>query len=244
MRASLILKFVILLLSCLQAIPSQARKVKFNASLELSSAYLWRGSRECGFHLAPKVSLTAGGFTAETFGYFSLDGKYRELDIDLSYKIGAFTLHLADYYAPPAATPFFSKNFFNMRKGETSHIQEAILCYEPEKLPLALKWFTFLHGDWIPLPDGSPGKPSFSSYLELELFYRPDSFSRLSFFTGASVLKGSYTGYTKDFAVIHLELRYSRSIEAGPVHIPLSISCLFNPYSGACWMNAGIGVSF
>ena len=61
---------------------------------------------------------------------------------------------------------------------------------------------------------------------------------------GASVLKGPYTAYTKDFAFIHTELRYTNTIDLGAVKLPLGVSWLLNPYARRVFMNASVGVSF
>ena len=100
------------------------------------------------------------------------------------------------------------ENYFNFRKGETNHIQEVILCYEPE------------------------------------VFYEFTPDSKLSLLCGASVFKGNYTGYTKDFAIIHLELRYRHNLTFEKFSIPLQISYVINPYSKRSWLDAGVGIEF
>ena len=75
-----------------------AKKVSVSGSLEFYSAYMWRGSRECGPNLAPTLSLSIGNFTLQSYGTIAFDGSYKEVDWDLSYKIKAFSFHLADYY--------------------------------------------------------------------------------------------------------------------------------------------------
>ena len=221
----------------------EARKFSVSGAIETHTAYLWRGSKECGAHVAPCLSFGYGNLMLQSYGFLSYDGNYKEIDWDLSYKIGDFTFHLADYYARLSSytTP---ENYFNFRKGETNHIQEAIICYEPHKLPFAIRWFTFFHGDWLREADGTLGRPSFSSYLEPEIYHEFTPDSKLSLLCGASVFKGGYTSYTKDFAVIHLELRYRHYISLNSVRFPLQISYVLNPYSKKCWLNAGVGVEF
>ena len=240
MSRKLILSTILILGGLLSA---QAQKFSISGSLEANTAYMWRGSRECGPNVAPFLSFNLGGFSLQSYGFIALDGSYKEVDWDLSYKVGAFTFHLADYYFHLASsgTP---ENYFNFKKGETTHIQEAVICYEPQKLPFTIKWFTFLHGDWRPNADGSLGKPSFASYLEACVYHNFTPNSRLSLTAGASVLKGSFTRYTKNFAVINTELRYSHQFPVGPLMIPLHISYIINPYAKASWLCSGIGIAF
>lgn len=240
MKIRLLFVFALVLSNVLHL---DARKFSVSGSVETYTAYLWRGSKECGAHAAPCLSFSYGNFTLQSYGFISYDGYYKEIDWDISYKVGDFTFHLADYYAR-LSTYQTPENYFDFRKGSTNHIQEVILCYEPQKLPFAIRWFTFVNGDWLPQADGTLGRASFSSYLEPEIFYQFKENSRLSLFCGASVFKGNYTKYTKDFAVIHLELRYRHQFMLGKVNIPVQVSFVTNPYSGKTWMNAGAGIAF
>lgn len=240
MKIRLLFVFALVLSNVLHL---DARKFSVSGSVETYTAYLWRGSKECGAHAAPCLSFSYGNFTLQSYGFISYDGYYKEIDWDISYKVGNFTFHLADYYAR-LSTYQTPENYFDFRKGSTNHIQEVILCYEPQKLPFAIRWFTFVNGDWLPQADGTLGRASFSSYLEPEIFYQFKENSRLSLFCGASVFKGNYTKYTKDFAVIHLELRYRHQFMLGKVNIPVQVSFVTNPYSGKTWLNAGAGIAF
>lgn len=221
----------------------EAHKFNVSGSIEAHAAYLWRGSKECGTHVVPCLSLGYGNLTLQSYGFISFDGTYKEIDWDLSYSVGEFSFHLADYYARLSSytTP---ENYFSFRKGETNHIQEAIICYEPQKLPFAIRWFTFVHGDWLPQADGTLGRASFSSYLEPEIYHMFSPNSRLSLFCGASIFKGGYTSYTRDFAVINLELRYRHHLAFDHFKIPLQISYMINPYRKTSWLSAGVGIEF
>ena len=87
-------------------------KVKVDGYLNLSSAYIWRGEQVCNVHVNPGVAVTFAGLRLENYNYLSLDGGYKEIDWDLSYTLGDFSLHVADYYscspASGAAEDFFS----------------------------------------------------------------------------------------------------------------------------------------
>ena len=232
----------ILLLICSLPI-LRANKITASGSVETYAAYIWRGAKQCNIHVAPSLTLEWNGLALSSYGFVSFDGDYREIDWDLSYTVGSFTFHLADYYARLSSytTP---ENYFSFKKGHTNHIQEAIICYEPKTMPFSIKWFTFLNGDWIPEPDGTLGRRSFSSYLEGEVYHDFSSHSRLSLICGASVLKGVFTGYTKNFAVINTELRYTYNIDVKSIQIPITFSYIINPYEKTCLMNAGTGIRF
>lgn len=245
MKSSILKRISIIFLIAIYFLPQmQAReKITVSGGLEAYAAYMWRGGKQCDAHVVPNISLKWGGFTLQSFGFISFDGTYKEIDWDLSYRVGDFAFHLADYYARLSSwtTP---ENYFNFKKGQTNHIQEAIICYEPQKLPFAVRWFTFLHGNWLPEADGTLGKPTFSSYLEAEVFHDFSENSRLSLIGGASVFKGMPTNYTKDFAVVNVELRYAYSLSVKAANIPLTVSFIVNPFDKKVWLNAGTGIRF
>ena len=217
--------------------------LKVSATANLQSAYLWRGEKVCEVNFNPILEASVGGFTAQAFAYLPFDGSYKEIDVDFFYTLGPWQLHVADYFIRFAADTA-PENFFDFRKQSTNHILEGILCYTPKTVPIEAKWFTFFYGDWIPEADGSRGKTSFSSYLELIGYHDFDTAGRVSLVGGASILKGPYTSYTKDFAFIHCELRYTNTIELGAVKLPLGVSWLLNPYARRVFMNASVGVTF
>ena len=239
MKCNLITAALCVSLILLGEAAARAQGFKVSGTATLSSGYIWRGDKVCGVQINPSIKATYKGFALESYGFLALDGSYKEIDWDLSWTYKDFSFHLADYFYRGAGY-LRPEDYFNFKKGETTHISEFILCYEPAKLPFCARWFTFFYGDWLP----DSGRPTFSSYLELEAYHDFSHGGRLSGFVGSSILKGQYTGYTKDFAVVHLEIRYSRTIDLGPVSLPLSASYILNPFAGTSFLNASVGISF
>lgn len=217
--------------------------VNVSGTAIVQSAYLWRGEKVCEVNFNPTLEASVGPFTAQAFAYLPFDGSYKEIDVDLFYTLGPWSLHVADYFIRFTNDPA-PENFFDWRKQSTNHLLEGILCYSPATVPIEAKWFTFFFGDWIPNADGSRGRTSFSSYLELEGYHEFGDKGRASLVLGSSILKGPYTAYSEDFAFIHCELRYTNSIECGGVRFPFGVSWMLNPYSGRVFMNASVGVTF
>ena len=220
-----------------QALPAQ--KFRVDGSVELYSAYVWRGDKVCGTQFSPSVSFNYGGWTLQSFGFLAIDGSYKEIDWDLYYRYKDFSFHFADYFYHGNAYTA-PENYFNFKKGESTHVLEGIFCYEPENLPFAARWFTFVFGSWLP----STGENAFSSYLELEAYHNFSNAGKLSFFAGFSVFKGAYTGYKEDFYPIHLELRYTRDLDIAGAAVPVTASYTINPYAHTSYLNAGVGIRF
>lgn len=238
------MKRLVLALSAIAAaFTAGAQEFSIDGSVELYSAYIWRGDKVCGTQFSPSVSFNYGGWTLQSFGFLAIDGSYKEIDWDLYYNYKDFSFHFADYFYHGSSYTA-PENYFNFKKGESTHVLEGIVCYEPERLPIAARWFTFVFGSWLPRDDGSLGRNTFSSYLELEAFHRFDNGGKLSLFCGSSVLKGAYTNYTRDFSVIHLELRYTRDLDIAGARIPVTASYTINPYARTSFLNAGVGVRF
>jgi len=224
------------LLIC-QALPAQ--KFSIDGSVELYSAYIWRGDKVCGAQISPFVNFHYGAWTLQSFGFLAIDNSYKEIDWDLSYSFGDYSLHFADYFYHGFAFPQ-PEDYFDFKKASSTHVLEGIFCYEPENLPVAARWFTFVFGSWLP----STGENAFSSYLELEAYHKFADAGKLSFFAGFSVFKGAYTGYKEDFYPIHLELRYTRDLDIAGARIPVTASYTINPYARTSFLNAGVGVRF
>ena len=221
---------------------------KGGASIEgtvtLSSAYLWRGEKVCGLEINPQLAFKYKGFQLQAYAYIPFDNNYKELDIEASYKIGDFSLHLADYFIR-CEHYTTTENYFDWSKTTGTHLVEAVLCYVPEKLPFSAKWFTFLYGDYLPGDNGEErGRNSFSSYLELEAHHNFKDICTGSVIMGSSIFKGPYTAHTKNFAIINCELKIAREFTFENISIPVSVSFVVNPYAGRCFMGASTGIKF
>lgn len=219
-------------------------KVKVDGCLNLSSAYIWRGEQVCNVHVNPSVAVNFAGFRLENYNYLSLDGGYKEIDWDLSYTLGDFSLHVADYYSCSPASGA-AEDFFSWKKGATGHVDELALVYSSSVIPLDVKWFTFFWGSWLPDADGRPGDNSFSSFLELGTHVQTGERGTASATLGISVLKGMYTQYKESFMPVHAALAYTYVIPlSDSLSVPLQATVVWNPYTRACYAGASAGLSF
>ena len=111
-------------------------------------------------------------------------------------------------------------------------------------MAVIVKWFPFFWGDWIPNDDGTPGSLSLSSYLELATYHSFEEYGTIGLNLGISVFRGAYTGYSKAFMPIHLELSYDKSLEVGSFSIPLRAFVVLNPYRRTLEAGASVGFAF
>ena len=219
---------------CAATLASAKPEISASGSVELYGNYLWRGSQVCGAHLLPYGEVNIGNFKIDGCGYITFDNSYSEIDVEISYTIKDFTLMLSDYYNPV-------NDYFNWNKGESGHALDLQLKYDSSLIPFRASWSTMIFGDEYLKDDGNN---SFSSYLELQGYHSFDEFGELSLTAGFNVFKSVYTGFKNSFAPIHLELKYSNSIEAGSFSFPLSVSYMVNPYDKLGFINASVGIAF
>ena len=217
--------------------------VSIDGSIMASSAFLWRGDKLCGVNFNPNIELHIGNFTLGSYTYLALNGKYKEIDWDISYAFGDFSIHLSDYYSRASDDPM-KENYFSWAKGATNHMDEIALMYESSVIPLNVRWFTFFWGDWIPDENDDPTRLSFSSFLELETYYEHEKFGTATLNLGISVLKGYYTEYEKPFMPVHIGLGYEKSFDLGKIEIPIGASVVFNPWTKTCHAAAAVGLAF
>ena len=223
------------------SLAAEKPSVSVDGSMIFSSTYIWRGDKLCGFHLNPNIGFNLGGFRLENNSYFSTDGLYKEIDWDLSYTIGDFSIHLLDYFSHVAGTPEY---YFDWRHGLSSHMDEIGLLYESSAIPLNIGWYTFVWGDWKENEDGSTGPLTFSSFLDIGTYYEFEDGGTASLTLGTSILKGYYTDYSKNFMPVHIGLGYNKSFKAGALSIPLEFSLVVNPYTRMVHAGASVGIEF
>ena len=89
---------IVSILSAAAILPGRAQKFTVDGSVELYSAYIWRGDKVCGAQISPYINFHYGAWTLQSFGFLAIDNSYKEIDWDLSYKIKDFSLHFADYF--------------------------------------------------------------------------------------------------------------------------------------------------
>jgi hypothetical protein len=241
MRKRLLVTYLALLICCVAG--AKESIVSCKAGLLFNSAYLWRGEKVCGPNWQPEFELKVKDFKVLFYGYLPFDGSYKELDWELVYNIGDFSVHLGDYY-------FYSDgmgqvdNYFDWSKQTGGHVVEGALCYVPKELPFSVKWMAFLYGRYFPGPNGTKGAPVFSSYLELAAHHQFWNVCTGSVEVGMNIGKDAYTQFTEDFAFLHLALKLSRDFKLKSCTFPVGLTYLYNPFSKQAYFSVSGGIRF
>ena len=135
------------------------------ASLELSTKYVWRGIEYgTGAVTFAKISYQKRNFDAYLEGVYSTNGSHSEVDLGIGYTYKWLYIGLADYYYPSAVSN--KDKYFNLANRSTGHYIEMYSILSPTKIPLQLTLSSYVFGADKNLNGGQ----AFSSYAELAYF--------------------------------------------------------------------------
>lgn len=203
----------------------KGKETPIEASLELSTKYVWRGIEYgTGAVTFAKISYQKRFFDAYLEGVYSTNGSHSEVDIGIGYTYKWLYVGLADYYYPTAVSN--KDKYFNLANRSTGHYIEmySILC--PTKIPFLLTLSSYVFG----ADKNLKGRQAFSSYAELAYFYKFKDNNVLTLALGSCLNKGFYTDYMSGFNIVNFSLKYETNLKFGSFHLPVSASYIVNPY--------------
>lgn len=218
----------------------------FNLGVEIQTKYIWRGIEmtpiESSPVLFPILSYSWKNISIYGMGGYSVNGKYAEVDLGISYAENEFIFGVNDYYYPTIDSKH--DNYFSGKKN-TGHWLEAYFTYIPRKLPI---WFTlsnFLYGADKYTDDKGRNKQAYSTYFEVGGCYDFLEDNKISLVLGMSLNKSCYNGYKHDFSICNLELKYTyyQKFKSG-WKFPLSVSYIYNPVFNKSHMNFIAHIAF
>lgn len=195
------------------------------ASLELSTKYVWRGIEYgTGAVTFAKISYQKRNFDAYLEGVYSTNGSHSEVDLGIGYTYKWLYIGLADYYYPSAVSN--KDKYFNLANKSTGHYIEMYSILSPTKIPLQLTLSSYVFG----ADKNLNGRQAFSSYAELAYFYKFKDNNVLTLTLGSSLNKGFYTDYESGFNIVNVSLKYETNFTLGSFQLPVSASYIVNPY--------------
>jgi hypothetical protein len=193
---------------------SQEEKVSpFNASVDIYSSYVWRGTKYgTGPAIQPNLELNAGTFIVGAWGSFDFSD-YQETDLYISFSLPAgLSLGITDYYYPDF-------DYFDYSAATGSHAFEINLGFTAGGVSLS--------ANYILNEAGNAGSDGGDKYFEIKY-----SFNSFDLYAGAG--DGWHTLNKSDgsdrFAVCNIGLGTSRSIKiTDSFSIPVTGQLIFNP---------------
>lgn len=201
------------------------KETPIEASLELSTKYVWRGIEYgTGAVTFAKISYQKRFFDAYLEGVYSTNGSHSEVDIGIGYTYKWLYVGLADYYYPSAVSN--KDKYFNLANRSTGHYIEMYSILSPTKIPFLLTLSSYVFG----ADKNLKGRQAFSSYAELAYFYKFKDNNILTLALGSCLNKGFYTDYKSGFNIVNVSLKYETNLKFGSFHLPVSASYIVNPY--------------
>ena len=211
--------------------------------LDLQTKYIWRGmemmTEESTPVIFPQINYQNKGFYVYAMGGYSLNGKYSEVDLGISYTYKCLTIGVNDYYYPTTTTA--NDQYFNFNKNLTGHWIEGVITITPEKIPAYLTISNFFYG-----ADKKPdGKQAYSTYVEFGIHYDFINNNRLGLAIGAACNESCYNGYEKGFGICNVELKYTHTLEfENGWSLPLNVGYIVNPVKEKSFVNFSTSFAF
>lgn len=240
-----------LLLSCkafTQTENPQESSTKFQESnislgVQLQTKYMWRGmemqTEEAAPTLFPSITYSYKGISAYAMGGYSINGKYAEVDLGVSYTWNWLTVALNDYYYP--STNSAEDKYFDLKSHSTGHWLEGCITVAPQNIPASLTVSNFFAG----ADKDGDGKQAYSTYAELGTWYDFMNDNRIALNVGAAFNKSCYNGYVHNFGICNVELKYTHSVHfKNDWTLPLSVSYIVNPVREKSYVNFTASFAF
>lgn len=216
--------------------------------VDLVNTYLFRGMKLSDFTGFAIVDVHYKGFSLGGECGVGFDANYIETQLSLGYTTGDFKVQLRDQYLP-IYQGVKADNYFNWNRTQTYHSLEAMLTYAPKKLPFKVLWSTYLSGydqDYKIDEQGNLcwGNRAFSSYLEVTGFHKFPHMHTIAAIVGASMNKGLYTDYEKNFAVVNTRLAYMKTWIWKSAYPTVGAYLTYNPYRNKLYPIAFLSFAF
>lgn len=230
---SIILLLTVVLNTFGQEIEERSKPdVIFN--LDVLSSHLWRGFKNGNsYSIQPTVSLNYKGWCTGAWAAFAGNGSYFEVDLFVEYSYRSVTLSIYDYYCPAAVQ---MTNFTEFERHSTKHTIDAMMSWNPERIPFKIMASTMVWGDD---QSETTGNQSYSTYIEPAITWKYKRFSG-EFFAGYTPFEGYYASKP---SFVNYGTAVNYDLKVGRFEVPLQSKVSYNPISRSTWFMAGISFS-
>ena len=209
-------------------------KVSTDYSLEINSAYFWRGVyNDPKPNIQPKFDVDYKNFELEFWGSTNFDNTFREFDYTLSYQLKSFKFSISDYYYN------FSK-LYSDYSINSPHLLDATVLYSTgDKNIFSVLISCMVWGDdkYKYYNTSNRNTQNYSNYIEASYEINNEK-QKYTFCVGATLNNGMYAN---NLNVVNLGFTTEKTIEVSP---KFSINPFFglwcNPYTSILLFNCGI----
>lgn len=203
-------------------------RVSFSLNADIVSRFVWRGlPLDLHANIQPGTSVSFKNITLGAWGSYAFSNNFAEVDLFLSYDIGAFTFAVFDYYNEDETDLSFNNYFQFSDKGTrvTPHSVEGQISFNgTENLPVSISLGTFIYGN----DRDAENKNCYSTYLELGYEHNIGE-NTLSYFLGGTITEGFYA---EKAAIVNLGFKAARELNLSETaSFPISASLIINPYA-------------
>lgn len=215
-------------------VESSRSKLKLSSKLDLHSSHLWRGFKNGNsLSIQPTVAVSNESLNFGAWAAYASNDSYFEIDLFAEYTYKSVTFSLYDYYCPTATQ---INGFLEFRKHQTRHTLDAMINWNPRKVPFRVLASTFVLGD-----DISPktGNQAYSTYIEPAFVWNYKKISGDVLF-GFTPFKGYYA---QNFSFVNLGTSISYKMKIGRFELPIQAKGSYNPALKLSWYSIGITIS-
>lgn len=215
---------------------AKLKESNIHLGIDLQTKYLWRGmemmKEDATPVFFPQMNFQNAGLYAYVIGATSLNGKYSEVDLGVSYTWNWLTVGINGYYYPTTSS---SKDaYFDFKSHSTGHWWECAIAVAPKNIPVSLTISNFFAG----ADKNADGKQAYSTYAEIGTHYDFLEDNTFALALGAAFNKSCYNDYEHGFGVCNIELRYTYTIHLrNDFTLPLSVSYIVNPVNEKSFVN-------
>ena len=218
------------------SLENKKKKSNIHLALDFQTKYVWRGMEMMIENstpiIFPQINYQNKGFYVYLMGGYSLNGKYSEVDMGISYTYKWFTIALNDYYYPTTTTA--DDQYFQYNKSNTGHWLEGIITLAPEKMPIYFTISNFFYG----ADKKVNGKQAYSTYAEIGTYYNFLANNRLSLAMGIACNKSCYNEYEDNFNICNIEMKYTHTVQLkNGWSLPLNVAYIINPIRNKSFVN-------
>lgn len=199
--------------------------------VDFVSRHSWRGGMEGGApSIEPTFELRKGKWSVGAWFAATLDDKYKELDLYVTYApTSQLSLSLFDYYCPPSKLS--EAKFYKFQKAETQHLFDFVVNYQFKSIPLKLTAATLFAG----MDTNKEGDLRYSTYLEAA-YTQPIGNFELTGMVAGTPWESIYA-HKADF--VNLELKLTQNLKLQNVDFPIFGRIVHNPHREKTYYIAG-----